>query len=186
MHTLFFGIKRAHLRVVALTRPFLEDACLTPARFDMLRIVSLRPHGILQRNVQYVLGVSGATVSRMIRSLELLGLVVRKRYERDRRCLLVTITEVGIDIMRRAMDGAIDSGAAEQLAARGTTGDRCVDSANDHVHREVIAFEDMLVRARAAYDDPSPVRHPWSGDPLGLAFTLPDDVLSCTAIACSA
>src|SRR4029079_19247651 len=93
MHPIFFGIKRVHLRVVAVTRKLLLGVQLTPARFDMLRIVGLHEHwGAAQSKIQYLLGVSAATVSRMLKSLEVLGFVVRKRMARDARCVLVPLT----------------------------------------------------------------------------------------------
>lgn len=172
MHAVFFGIKRVHLRVITLTRPLLEAAGLTPARFDMLRIISLYPHGIMQSNIRYLLGVSAATVSRMLKSLQLLGLVVRRTYERDGRCRLVTITEVGIDSMRRALHDTIDSRVAEAVAAKGVTGDRAAFADSPAVRHTVTKFEDLLVRMRRVYEDPSPVRHPWRGGSLTpMAFT---------------
>jgi DNA-binding MarR family transcriptional regulator len=163
MHSVFFGVKRAHWRAVALTQPLLEDAGLTPARFDMLRIVSLHPGGITQSHLSYLLGVSAPTVSRMVKSIYLLGFVRRRRSENDRRCMLVTITHVGIDSMRRALAETIDSGVADEMAARGATGDRYAAPHTRHARRRVSQLQGILVRLRRVFLDPSPVRHPWQG-----------------------
>ena len=186
MHTVFFGIKRVHLRLLTLTRPLLEDAGLTPARFDMLRIISLHQHGIIQRNIRYLLGVSAATVSRMLKSLQVLGLVVRRPYERDRRCVLITITEVGIDSMRRALHATTESRIADAVAAKGVTGNRSARAETPDVRRKVASFEDLLVRMRNVYEDPSPVRHPWrAGCLTPMAFTTLVDGRLCYGIECA-
>ena len=70
MHAAFFGLKRVHLRILAVSRSLLARVALTPARFDMIRIVELHTEGIPQRNIQYLLGVSAPTVSRMVKALE--------------------------------------------------------------------------------------------------------------------
>src|SRR5688500_12911650 len=106
MHAVFFGTKRVHLEVVwRLTGPMLA-ACgcgLTPARFDMMRLVHLRAHGVLQSSLKWMLGVSGSTVSRMLRSLEKLGMITRTTDAHDGRCLKVHITPNG----KAAVESAI-------------------------------------------------------------------------------
>src|SRR3954471_16894373 len=95
MHASFFGIKRVHLRVLAVTRPMIKDYELTPARFDMLRVVLLHPDGIAQTTLRWLLGVSAPTVSRMLKSLQQLGFVERERDLADGRCLNVLLTPRG-------------------------------------------------------------------------------------------
>jgi len=92
MHAIFFGIKRVHLRVLAVTRRMIGLSALTRARFDMLRIVELHPHGITQSTIRWLLGVSAPTVSRMLKALQRLGFVDRHRDARDGRCVRVRLT----------------------------------------------------------------------------------------------
>jgi DNA-binding MarR family transcriptional regulator len=61
---------------------------------------------MLQRDLRRVLGVAGATVSRMLKSLEELGLVERKPAS-DRRCRVVTLTSAGTDALAN-VDAWID------------------------------------------------------------------------------
>jgi DNA-binding MarR family transcriptional regulator len=95
MHAIFFGLKRAHHGTLRITRKVLAAMGLTAARFDLLYAVKERRRGMLQSALRKVLGVSRATVSRMLASLEKLGLVRRTPYEGDRRQKLVTLAGKG-------------------------------------------------------------------------------------------
>ena len=95
MHKVFFGLKRAHHSVLRVTRAALARMGLTAARFDMLYAVRERRNGVDQRNLQRRLGVGRSTVSRMLASLEGLGLVKRSVAAHDRRRRLVKLTTKG-------------------------------------------------------------------------------------------
>ncbi|MDB4945107.1 MAG: hypothetical protein JWP97_4641 [Labilithrix sp.] len=161
MEPVFFGIKRVHLRTVAITRRLLEPSLLTPARFDMMRIVAAREGGILQRNIEYLLGVSAATVSRMLTALERLGAVVRSRWERDRRCQMVEVTAIGTELVGRGFAETLDPRITEHMAATMVADRKNPDIDAEDVRAAVASFEDGLVRARRRLRDPSRVRHPW-------------------------
>ena len=163
MHRVFFGIKRAHLRVLALTRPYLVDAGLTPARFDLLRIVSEAHDGVRQATLVDLLGVARSVVSRMLKAMQLLGFIVRRTDTSDRRCLLVYITDVGVDSIERAEHETLDSKIADRIASRGVCGDRRARPEAPETRARVTAFEDQISRMRVLYDDPCPVRDPWRG-----------------------
>ena len=172
MHRVFFGIKRAHLCVLALTRPYLVGAGLTPARFDLLRVVSAEPEGVRQSTLVDLLGVARSVVSRMLKAMQLLGLIVRRRDTRDRRCLIVHITAVGDDSMERAERETLDSNVAERLASRGVSGDRIAKPEAPEIQARVKAFEDQIARMRALYNDQCPVRDPWRrGELVPMIFT---------------
>ena len=85
VHNIFFGLKRAHHGTLRITRKLLAAFGLTAARFDLLYAVKKERRGILQSALRKVLGVSRATVSRMLASLEELGLVRRTFAKQDRR-----------------------------------------------------------------------------------------------------
>lgn len=161
METTFFAIKRLHLRTLAIGRRLLVPSLLTPARFDLARLVALRAEGIIQRSIVTILGVSGATVSRMLKALERMGVVVRSPWELDRRCLLVQITPIGIDLLGRAYAETVMPRISEHMAAAMITDQQHPDIDDPEVVRAVGAFEDRLVHARLRLRDPSPVRHPW-------------------------
>jgi DNA-binding MarR family transcriptional regulator len=95
MHAIFFGLKRAHQGTLRITRGVLAALGLTAARFDMLYALKESRHGALQSALRKVLGVSRATVSRMLASLEELGLVRRTVSMKDRRQRLVELTTKG-------------------------------------------------------------------------------------------
>jgi DNA-binding MarR family transcriptional regulator len=108
MHPLPFTFKRIHHRLLAFARPFAKFFATTPARYDMLvRIDDYR--GIFQAWLSIELGVTRATVSRMLIALERLGLVKRTwRIESDyfgRRSKWVTLTDEG----RRLVDAVRSS-----------------------------------------------------------------------------
>jgi DNA-binding MarR family transcriptional regulator len=95
MHCIFFGLKRAHHGTLRVTRKVLAAMGLTAARFDLLYAVKKVRRGMMQSALRKVLGVSRATVSRMLASLEELGLVRRTPYEGDRRQRFVALTGKG-------------------------------------------------------------------------------------------
>lgn len=181
MHAVFFGFKRAHLRVLHITRVMLRPIALTPARFDMMRIVELhREWGVAQAKIQHLLGVTAATVSRMLKSLRLLGFVSRERSERDARCVLVRITDLGLRTVREARERLVDSGVADRMIERGLAFDP------DAARPQVDMLQRFLSRIRKNYGDPSPFRHPWwIGDLVPYVFhTVVDGRLHYPDAAC--
>jgi DNA-binding MarR family transcriptional regulator len=110
MHILFFGLKRAFHGSLRVTRRALATLGLTPARFDMLYIVAKEGSSLLQRELQRALGVAAATVSRMLSSLEELGLVEREVSEEDHRCQNVVLTKAGRRCVLRAARLLIHTG----------------------------------------------------------------------------
>jgi DNA-binding MarR family transcriptional regulator len=95
MHAIFFGLKRAHHGTLRITRKVLAAVGLTAARFDLLYAIKVKRYGMIQSALRRALGVSRATVSRMLASLEELGLVRREVATADRRQRWVTLTTKG-------------------------------------------------------------------------------------------
>ncbi len=131
MHALLFRLKRAFHRSLAHVRPLIAEFGLTPARFDMMKVIQdgSSGHFVRQSSIRRALGVSAPTVSRMLKSLETLGLVVRMAYC-DKRERLVALTDEG----RRRFDAAVLelllSGAMDLSFAGALT------STDDWPHRE--------------------------------------------------
>ena len=161
----FFGIKRAHLLIVGATRTMVWTAGLTPARFDLMRVIKTNPVGVTQRTIRYLLGVSAATISRMVTSLEALGYVTRSRLVRDRRCVVVTLTEDGDERIQRALACAIASREADQVTGHSVTGNYFAGPDDAPVRKGVDELEKVLRHIRRYFCDPSPFRHPWRGGP---------------------
>src|ERR1700754_142049 len=96
MDSVLWGIKRAHHSVLRLGRAAFASMGLTAARFDLLFALSGQPkRRMAQRALQRTLGVCGATVSRMLTSLEELGLIERTVMPSDRRQKIVELTLEG-------------------------------------------------------------------------------------------
>ena len=80
MNAIFFGLKRAYHGTLRIYRHALARQGLTAARFDLLYAArEYRRHGVRQSSLRRALGVSAPTVSRMVASLEALGLLRRER-----------------------------------------------------------------------------------------------------------
>lgn len=101
-----FGLKRAFQASINFTRPWINEFGLTAARFDML--FAIKKHGswdrsIRQSDLRRILGVTAPTVSRMLDSLEELGLVTRMRPRYgDTRQRKISLTIAGRVCFRRA------------------------------------------------------------------------------------
>lgn len=80
---------------------------LTAARFDLLDAVYRRDMWTYQSHLWRGLGVARSTVSRMLTSLERLGLVARRRDGRDRQ---VSLTKEGRRRVRCAFHALVASG----------------------------------------------------------------------------
>src|ERR1700744_3159134 len=99
MNDPLFSLKRAHQATLRLTRYVTEPFGLTPARYDMMCALKQRQkYGMPQKELAFVLGVTGATVSRMLDSLEDLGVVRRGRCAYDRRRNDVWLTNLGLKV----------------------------------------------------------------------------------------
>src|ERR1700743_3966546 len=95
MNGRLFGLKRGYQSALRCSWHVLKGSGLTPARYDMCHALKLQKYGMRQKNLAEVLGVTRATVSRMVRSLEKLRYVRREFDPTDRRCKLVSLTEEG-------------------------------------------------------------------------------------------
>jgi DNA-binding MarR family transcriptional regulator len=134
---------------------------LTAARFDMLRAVKSARYGSDQTQLCRSLGVTGATVSRMLKSLEELGLVSRERSTVDRRRQRVQITELGRRLMRRAEYGLVSSGNIS-FAIECALGEPWCDETA--VFLAVDALDTALHRVRDAFFDDADLFYPWHLD----------------------
>jgi DNA-binding MarR family transcriptional regulator len=122
--------------------------------------------GMWQSDLRRPIGVSRPTVSRMLASLEQLGLVRRQHFPYDRRQRLVALTRRGLTLMRKAAGVFISSGWA-QLAldtALGQSGDRWCDDFQCLVDMDTL--QGLLDKIRAAFGDFARLCYPWHPDGL--------------------
>jgi DNA-binding MarR family transcriptional regulator len=170
MNANFFGLKRAFHGTLRITRRALAKLGLTAARFDLLYALPHDPRrydgGLRQSALRRELGVSRPTVSRMLISLEGLGLVGRERCHDDRRQYNVKLTSRGRALIRKAVRHFIDSGWA-QLALDSAFGRPGSDSRDDHdtyCFVQMDALESLLNCIRHAFGDFASLYYPWHPD----------------------
>jgi DNA-binding MarR family transcriptional regulator len=80
---------------------------VTPARFDLMRILYGNRFSMPQSWLRGKLGLARATISRMLKALEKLGLVERKIDEHDRRTKIVTLTYEARSLVWRVLDALV-------------------------------------------------------------------------------
>ena len=166
MHAIFFGLKRAHHSVLRISRVGLTRLGLTAARFDLLYAVRTHGGDMRQRNLQRWLGVGRTTVSRMLASLEQLGLLTRTGHWRDRRQKVVRLTALGrkrIDFAHRRFTRTGWAQLAIDTALRGShqSGGWCDPIA---CIAATSALDGMLNHIRRAFWDRATLCYPWSPD----------------------
>jgi DNA-binding MarR family transcriptional regulator len=164
MNAIFFGCKRAFHGCMHVARQVLRGLGLTPARFDMLTAIGVgSSYSCTQRALRAALGVSAPTVSRMLRSLEDLGLVMRRKEDyRDRRQVRVRLTELGLKCMRKAQRLVVGTGAIQLAVDCALTENRPHDE--NACFAQMDLTETMLFRIRRAFGDFATLAYPWHPD----------------------
>ena len=160
MHHLFFSLKRVHHRALAYSRKFSVPHGLTPARFDMLYAIDQNGDSLWQSHLRRLLGVTAATISRMIRSLEKLGYVSRKKNDYDRRQIDIRMTDLGTSVFRFVEDFAMTSGYVDFIVTGAFAVLWYAESAIDDLMR----LDDFLHRARDRLWDTATLRFAWHPD----------------------
>ena len=114
MHTLAFALKRGFQSWLRHARALVRAYGITPARYDMLFAIDDAPGGsLLQSALRPRLGVTAPTISKMLSSLEDLGLVRRAVLVRDRRERVVELTAKGKQCLVLAEYELVTSGAID-------------------------------------------------------------------------
>jgi DNA-binding MarR family transcriptional regulator len=174
VNAIFFGLKRAFHGTLRVTRSLLVRLGLTAARFDMLYVLAQRRQAgsaMLQSKLRRELGVSRPTVSRMLASLEELGLVHRERDQRDRRQVSVSLTRLGRKTIQRAKGIFIRTGLIQLVLDTALGADATGNLWYDEMHcltaREKL--DGLLGNVRREYGDFAkllyPSWHPEDWDP---------------------
>jgi DNA-binding MarR family transcriptional regulator len=176
VHAIFFGLKRAFHGTLRVTRPMLASLGLTAARFDLLYALPGprrgKRRGTWQSLLRRKLGVSRPTVSRMLGSLEELGLVSRTREQvgLDRRQVLVALTDAGHALLRKATRLFLRSGLV-RLAVDTALGAELGEGplANRwHVKSDCLIATDtldgLLRKVRHEFGDFAKLDYPWHPD----------------------
>jgi DNA-binding MarR family transcriptional regulator len=103
MHAAMYGLKRAYWGSLGTTRKRLKEIGLTAARFDLLYVLRKNRGPLAQRLIHRILGVTHPVVSRMLKSLRLLGLTSRERRSSDKREWMISLTSSGRAMIRKAV-----------------------------------------------------------------------------------
>jgi DNA-binding MarR family transcriptional regulator len=169
MNAHFFGTKRAFHAILRITRKPLATFGLTAARYDMLyAICGGDPEEdsdecpVEQSELPGLLGVHKSVVSRMLRSLEQLGLVWRERCHSDRRRLFVELTEAGAARLRDAVRCL--ARASQRLLCMAICYGRWRDP--DERLRHMEAYESYLSVIRTDYGDAAWLAYRWHPEDL--------------------
>ncbi|RFA18843.1 MarR family winged helix-turn-helix transcriptional regulator [Subtercola boreus] len=97
-----FALAVAARNVVGLYRPFLEPPRLThPQYLVMLALWEQSPRSV--REIADALSLEPATLSPLLKRLEIIGYVQRERSARDERMLDITLTEAGYSLRSTAL-----------------------------------------------------------------------------------
>ncbi len=167
MDQIFFGLKRAFHRTLRVQQKLAAEYGLTPARFDMLCAMRNWQHTSMgmplsQRILRDTLGVSAATVSRMLKALEKLWLVWRgPREGKLNSSRELRLTPRGFMLIRRAMHKLFHSGRARRIIDRAMHWPLCTKD-DDFQHRELL--DDMLHQIRKSLGDVAWHSYPWHPD----------------------
>jgi DNA-binding MarR family transcriptional regulator len=163
MNAIFFGLKRAYHGSLRVARSTLAVVGLTAARFDMLYAVhETGSRSILQSTLRRTLGVSSPTVSRMLASLEELGLVRRARAIHDARQRCVQLTDAGRATLRRASWMLIRTGQAQLAVDSALSPERWYDT--NHCFFSMETLDSFLSSFRHVYCDVATLYYPWHPD----------------------
>jgi DNA-binding MarR family transcriptional regulator len=168
MNAIFFASKRVFHGAVRVTRQSLRAVApgLTAARFDMMYALTRRSgkqgkfdrREIRQSELRQTLGVSAPVVARMLRSLEALGWITRRRPAHgDQRQRQVTLTEKGIVCIREAYK--LNFRIAERIVYHAICWGKHHDAGERLVHMETL--EGYLRSLRQYCRDGARLYYPW-------------------------
>ena len=161
MHEMFFTLRRGfHTSNQFLCR-MLQPFGITPARLDLLHAIDdlkVRPR---QTWLAKWFGVTAATMSKLVRALEGLGLVERARDPADARAFRISLTQRGLRLLRRVRREIQGSGAAE-FAAMSAVAWTWWDG--DQAFLQMEAFDGALHRIRRQFGDIAGFHYPWHPD----------------------
>jgi DNA-binding MarR family transcriptional regulator len=160
MHAVFFGLKRAYYATLGLTRRTLRRMGLTAARFDVLYALNRgSKSGTSQSNLRRQLGVCPSVVSRILKSMELLGYVRRERVGHDKRQLWVELTVKGRARILRGIRQFISWGYAQLALYSALEPD--LWHIESQARLAVWRAETVLQRIRDAFGDTARLHYPW-------------------------
>jgi len=165
MHVLHFGLKRAFQATVKINRPLLARHGVTPARFDLLYCIHQeRVDAVWQSSIRRALGVARPTVSRMVRSLEKLGLLVREVDWRDTRQRRLALSVAGRKVVRRVLRRLVRSDVVDRCVRRAFSYPNPPPSRRNTDLSLIGDLDYTLQRFRTCFGDFATLEYPWYED----------------------
>ncbi len=141
MEEVFVSLKQAANEALIAQNQMTKEFGLTPARFDVLFALKefsdeLPTMTMTQYELRDMFRVTAPVISRMLRSLEKLGLVRRgPRTRKYRTSRLVHLTERGRALIKRAAKRIVFNGRVRRLASRAL---RRGSRSNDEHRRDLL------------------------------------------------
>lgn len=74
---------------------------LSPGRFTLLMLLKKKPEGLMPSELAQKVGVTQATISGLINSLEKAELVARETHIKDGRAFVIKLTDKGQDLLKK-------------------------------------------------------------------------------------
>ena len=165
MHVLYFGLKRAFQATLKVNRPLLDRHGITPARFDLLyRIHKEGDDKVRQSTLRKALGVARPTVSRMVRSLEKLGLLERETDWRDTRQKRLGLSVAGRKIVRRVLRKLVRGDVVGRWVRRAFAYPDAPPSKRSMDIGLIDKLNYTLDRFRGCFGDFATLEYPWYPD----------------------
>lgn len=161
MNQVFFSLRRAFHTSNRFLFKLVEPFGITPARLDLLHAIEELRIQPRQTQLAKLFGVTAATMSKLVRAIERLGLIARERDPRDARAVRISLTDAGLKLLRRARRAVMGSGAAELAAVSAVT--YTWWDANE-AFCQLETFVDALCRLRRQFGDQAWFYYAWHPD----------------------
>jgi DNA-binding MarR family transcriptional regulator len=165
MHAAMYGLKRSYWGSLGTTRKRLKEIGLTAARFDLLYVLRKHRGPLGQRHIHRILGVTHPVVSRMLKSLHLLGLTAREKRLSDKREWMISLTPAGRTLIRKAVFEFITRRRAWRIVQEGLCPNMPPDinRENEALFR-MAALDAMLNNLRYGFRARGTLDYAWSPD----------------------
>ena len=114
----FLNLQRTANVLTGKISEALRPSELSYIQYSVLRILRACSKGLACSEIGERLVTSDSDITRLLARLERRGLVERRRYERDKRVVIVRITEEGLALLQ-ALDGDINAALCKCLGHLG-------------------------------------------------------------------
>jgi DNA-binding MarR family transcriptional regulator len=170
MDPIFFGLKRAFHSTLRVSRRDFQEIALTPARMDILHALfraHRRDRPMWQSTLRRILGYTArSTLTQMLKAIEALTWIRRKRSPHDARQLEIELTEAGREQIKKAYLRFFPGWSLDAPRwAKGwptPSADECTawEAYVDKIGR----LDKILSNVRFALRDTGSLRHRWNYD----------------------